>query len=159
MSDEEPSQILPNLFLGNQESARKFPVQVLISALTADEYERYKISPLPAVEWHRFIIDDDDAEPIGFMFETVHSIIRSALMRGKRVLIHCAAGVSRSPTLVAAFLMLEKSWSRKQAIEWIIRRRIFICPNDGFMRQLKDLEDITSLKQQQPQINLDDCVE
>jgi protein tyrosine phosphatase len=147
--DEEPSQILPNLFLGSQESARKFPAQVLVSALTAEEYQRYKVNPPPTVEWHRFILDDDDTEPIGCMFESVHAILHSALLRGKRVLVHCAAGVSRSPTLVAAFLMLEKSWSRKQAIEWITRRRLFICPNDGFMQQLKDLEEEETPKTQQ----------
>lgn len=41
--------------------------------------------------------------------EETSDIIRRALKAGEGILVHCQAGVSRSTTLVAAYLMREHS--------------------------------------------------
>lgn len=50
--------------------------------------------------------------------------------------MHCAAGRSRSATVVAAHLMQKERISAEDAIEEI-RQKWWICPNIGFRQQLE----------------------
>jgi protein-tyrosine phosphatase len=59
---------------------------------------------------------------------------------GGIVLVHCAAGVSRSATVVAAWLMVSKKMSHKEALSFLAARRKVICPNPGFVKQLELFE-------------------
>ncbi len=117
-------------------------ISVVISALTEEEYEDYMISAedFPGIVWHRFVIDDDEDEKISQHFFTVHEIISRALNENKKVIVHCAAGMSRSPSLVIAYLMIENRWCYEEAFDFVKRRRPIIEPNIGFVKQLKALE-------------------
>lgn len=53
--------------------------------------------------------------------------------------MHCHQGISRSATLVLAYLMIHKGMSAKQAVQ-IVRKKREIYPNEGFFQQLSDLE-------------------
>ena len=56
--------------------------------------------------------------------------------KGARVLVHCVEGVSRSASVVIAFLMAEREMSFSTALRVVKRRRQVVCPNLGFVRQL-----------------------
>ena len=64
--------------------------------------------------------------------------IRDALARDPeaRVLVHCAEGISRSVSVVAAFLMASYGWNPKEAVGYIKERRGVANPNFGFVQQL-----------------------
>jgi len=65
--------------------------------------------------------------------------IRNALRDPEaRVLVHCAEGISRSVSVVAAFLMAQFDWSPSQALEYIKERRRVANPNFGFIQQLHE---------------------
>jgi len=66
----------------------------------------------------------------------IHYTLRS---RGK-VLVHCVAGLSRSATLVIAYLMIKHHMPLSQALN-TVRRRREIFPNDGFLQQLIQLNN------------------
>jgi len=55
-----------------------------------------------------------------------------------RVLVHCAEGVSRSVSVVAAYLMASHGWAPMQAIEFIKNKRRIANPNFGFIQQLHE---------------------
>ncbi|XP_040591898.1 dual specificity protein phosphatase 13 isoform X4 [Mesocricetus auratus] len=57
-----------------------------------------------------------------------------------RVLVHCAMGVSRSATVVLAFLMIFENMTLVDAIQTVQAHRD-ICPNSGFLRQLQVLDN------------------
>lgn len=123
--------------------------KVVISALTEEEYEDYMIAKedFPNIEWHRLVIDDDKDERISEHFFKVHSIISQANTDNKNVVVHCAAGMSRSATLVLAYLMIENRWCFEEAFNYVKNRRPIIEPNIGFVKQLKGLEyKLKSLK-------------
>jgi protein-tyrosine phosphatase len=117
-------------------------IKVVISALTEEEYEDNMIAEqdFPNAEWHRLVIDDNPNEPISTHFYTVHTIISKAISNKKNVIVHCAAGMSRSPTLVLAYLMIENKWRYEEAYNYMKTKRPHINPNIGFIKQLKQLE-------------------
>lgn len=56
-----------------------------------------------------------------------------------RVLVHCLMGVSRSATLVLAFLMIVEGLTLREAVA-AVRPHRDICPNPGFLQQLRILD-------------------
>jgi protein-tyrosine phosphatase len=148
------TEIMPHIFIGSRITAVGNPqtkendllepldIKVVISALSEEEYERYQITQedFDTVTWYRLVISDDEDENIYQHFAPVSQIISEAIKENKNVLIHCSAGISRSPTLVIAHLMIEKNWSYEDAYRHIKSRRNFIEPNEGFVIQLRMLQ-------------------
>ena len=54
-------------------------------------------------------------------------------------MVHCVQGVSRSATLVLAFLLTRRGMRLLAATSLLLQARD-ICPNDGFLRQLAELD-------------------
>jgi predicted protein tyrosine phosphatase len=61
-------------------------------------------------------------------------------------LVHCFAGVSRSATIVIAYLMVEYGMTLNDALIHVRKQRYFINPNDGFRRQLQTFQRELNLK-------------
>ncbi|CAK60831.1 unnamed protein product (macronuclear) [Paramecium tetraurelia] len=87
--------------------------------------------------------------------------IDEGLLKGS-VLVHCAAGVSRSAATVIAYLMRKQGMSFQEAFQFARLKRSVVCPNFGFQRQLKQFEREllngngkveTEIAQQQQQIS------
>jgi protein-tyrosine phosphatase len=81
-------------------------------------------------------INDLDTEPIGDYFEVCREFISDAINSGGAVFVHCLMGISRSPTIVAAYLMTTRSWDAEKALALIRAQRPIIDPNDGFRKAL-----------------------
>lgn len=73
-------------------------------------------------------------------FLSCNKFIKSALAGGGSVFVHCYAGVSRSATVVVAYLMQEHSMNMFYALTLVKQRRPVVFPNPGFQRQLLDFE-------------------
>lgn len=61
------------------------------------------------------------------------------------MLVHCYAGVSRSVTIVVAYIMKKYNWNVDEALNFVKEKRVVAKPNDGFMKQLKQFEETLSL--------------
>lgn len=72
-------------------------------------------------------------------FRQAADFIEEALRSRGKVLIHCQCGISRSATLIAAYLMLKKGMDAQEALS-TIRAHRSIFPNQGFISQLCDFE-------------------
>ena len=57
-----------------------------------------------------------------------------------KIYIHCQSGVSRSASIVLAFLLLKRSMRLMDAVR-AVREKRKILPNDGFISQLIALEE------------------
>jgi protein tyrosine phosphatase len=56
-----------------------------------------------------------------------------------RTLIHCAAGISRSPTITVAYLITHYNMHLLNALAFVKYKRSCVHPNDGFLEQLVKL--------------------
>lgn len=98
---------------------------------------------IEGVIYHWLSLDDSIASLIGPTIRAAIEIIKCALTSNEgqgRIFVHCAAGVSRSPTIVVAYLMVAHAMPLKQALGLVIRARPQVLPNIGFIAQLKKLE-------------------
>lgn len=70
--------------------------------------------------------------------------IGQAIEQGGCVLLHCAAGVSRSGAVAVAYVMWHRGLSADAALQVVRAVRPIVTPNDDFMAQLR-LLDVSSL--------------
>ncbi|VBB17983.1 dual specificity phosphatase domain protein [Yasminevirus sp. GU-2018] len=87
--------------------------------------------------YKRIDIADDPTESLDCHFVDVIETIETAFSEGRSVLIHCQAGVSRSATLVVAYVMYKRDMDYLEALSYVRRFRRSIRPNVGFVKQLK----------------------
>lgn len=59
-----------------------------------------------------------------------------------RVLVHCTLGISRSVTIVAAYIMWRWGFCAARALRYIKEKRITASPNEGFIDQLLVWEEL-----------------
>ena len=104
-------------------------------------------------------VSDLDNYPISDHFAEITQFINTAKKANDSVLVHCAAGkkfffkqnyyvrinvcegVSRSASVVCAYLISEYGMEFEEAIQHVKARRNCICPNIGFLNQLEALAE------------------
>ncbi|XP_005058179.2 PREDICTED: dual specificity protein phosphatase 26 [Ficedula albicollis] len=143
-------EVWPGLYLGDQDIAsnRRELLQLRITHVLnashcrwrggADYYEGTGIRYL-GIEAH-----DSPSFDMSPYFYPAADFIHQALNEG-RILVHCAVGVSRSATLVLAYLMIRHHMPLVEAIKTVKDHR-GIIPNRGFLRQLVALDNALRLK-------------
>ncbi|XP_015186277.1 PREDICTED: dual specificity protein phosphatase 19 [Polistes dominula] len=139
--DEKPdmqiSCIIHGLFLSSQDPAvdieilKKYNIKHILSiginlSLKFDGIKYYQCELLDLPESDIFL-----------SVKTCINIIHKN--RHENILIHCNAGVSRSPTIVISYLMTLENMSYDEAYEKVKSKRNCIKPNSGFVEQLKAL--------------------
>lgn len=70
-------------------------------------------------------------------FQELHSIDTELTASFPDVVVHCLAGISRSATVVAAYLMKKYHQSLKDVLCFMKNVRPVVSPNPGFLQQLK----------------------
>lgn len=83
-------------------------------------------------------VDDCGTEPISMHFDGTTEFIRAALKENhkNKVLVHCFQGISRSATIVCAYLIATERMAAMKSIEFVQSKRGCVSPNNGFRQQL-----------------------
>lgn len=130
----------------------KIYISNAVSAGSKEKLEEAKITHILVVgkflkqhfpneyKYKQINVVDTPSEKLTPYFQEAFDFIEA----GERVLIHCAAGISRSSTMAIAYLMMKNKWDYQTAHDLVKKSRPIITPNHGFVNQLKELE--TTLK-------------
>lgn len=138
--DTIPACILENtLYLGSQDS------------VTTENIDRYHLTHILSLGIETPFIDDrkvvkryvpclDLPETnMKDIFEDASAFLDIAIDNNGVVLVHCNAGVSRSASIVIAYLILKVGMSFDDALKLVKGKRPAIQPNSGFVEQLRKL--------------------
>ncbi|XP_075466450.1 dual specificity protein phosphatase 13A isoform X2 [Ascaphus truei] len=94
-----------------------------------------------SVTYHGVAANDVPDFDMSQYFYSASEFIHQALsITGGRLLVHCVVEISRSATLVLAYLMIHQHLSLTQAVRRVQEKR-WVSPNAGFLRQLLRLEE------------------
>lgn len=86
-------------------------------------------------------VADKSEQGLAKFFDEAHQFIDEARRKKCNILVHCLAGVSRSPTFAIAYLMRVNSLSLQDAFNLVKRCRPQIDPNLSFISQLMVYEE------------------
>ncbi|KXJ18502.1 dual specificity protein phosphatase 22-B [Exaiptasia diaphana] len=152
-------KIIPGLFLGNFRDAKDVEklaennithvVSIHDNAMPLLDHLKYKCVQAA---------DSPDQELLPF-FEQCIDFIHECRVNNGCCLVHCIAGVSRSTTIVAAYLMTITTLNWQDTLRAIRVNRAVANPNYGFKRQLQDffnkhVQDVKlSLKSRYPDLD------
>ena len=139
------NQITNTIYLGNMEAAfnikklQKLGIRKVLTVMSAfgNHYPENTFI-------HKTIEIDDDYE------SNIIQYFKECLlfMDGyDKVFVHCAAGMSRSPTIVIAYIMWKKKIFLDEAIKFVKDKRPEISPNLNFMKQLEIFQDLLLKKE------------
>eukprot|EP01084_Bolivina_argentea_P018669 34732_1 len=86
--------------------------------------------------------DKQDSDMLQLM-PPIFAFIDDVIGKGKnKIYVHCMAGMSRSPSIVMAYLMYKFQLTIKHAYIYVINKRSCIRPNYVFLQQLLKYENI-----------------
>ncbi len=138
-----PSKITDNIYQGgetcseNKDNLKKLGVtHILVASIVLEEH-----FPNDFVYLKINVIDDVN-EDIFKYFDNIYKFVDDCISNGGKILIHCAAGISRSTTCTCVYLIKKLKITVEEAIELIQVGRKIANPNEGFMKQLKKWEAI-----------------
>lgn len=156
---DEADEIIDGVYVGGIGSSRnrKFLIRSGIThILTVAE----KIHPsFPELCIYKIIsIKDEEGEDLSPFFVEAKKFIDEAKEMGGKVLVHCHAGASWSPSLVIAYMMLTYHLSLDVCLDFVIQRRSIVAPNFSFLSQLSLLSPSSNNNNNDNNDNVDDDI-
>lgn len=145
------NEIIPGLWLGSSEASANAPLlkshNITYLLTVSPSYTTVKkdvVSTFPdSTPFHdgtfwRLVIPVYDMPTYNLLdhFAISFTFIHAALQIGGGVLVHCAAGASRSATILASYLMRAYKLGALEALNRVREKRPIVRPNVGFLDQL-----------------------
>ncbi|XP_039195558.1 dual specificity protein phosphatase 13 isoform X1 [Crotalus tigris] len=140
-------EVWPNLFLGDHVAAHsrfnlwKMGISHVLNAAHGTLYCQESHDFYGATIEYRGIPAHDlpsfDISP--YFYSSAEFIHKALTTPGGKIFVHCAFGISRSSSLVLAYLMIYHHFSLVKAIQTVKEHR-WIFPNRGFLKQLINLD-------------------
>ena len=136
--DKECSRIAEHIYLGsetvakNHELLRQKGITHVLNCVGFLCPEYFKSDFVYKTLW----LQDSPSEDITSILYDVFDYFEDVREQGGRVLVHCCQGVSRSTSLVIAYLMWREGQSFEDAFQYVKTARGVTNPNMGFACQL-----------------------
>ncbi|XP_034165845.2 uncharacterized protein si:ch211-195b15.8 [Pangasianodon hypophthalmus] len=161
------SRILPQLYLGAESDVTQDCLSAQgISYVLSVSRCCPQPSFLPQSQYLRIPIDDSLRDDLLPWLPQALRFIDGAMSLGCSVIVHCAAGISRSPALAVAYVMYSLRMDLDHAYRFVKERRPTISPNFNFLGQLQLFQHTLPLKSgdanphtQQPITSPDTCTQ
>lgn len=135
MPAELPDKICDRVFLGDLHCARNKHALLHLGVRHVLTVATFRPFYPHVFEYKVVDVEDQDGEDLLCHFEACVEFIDRGVEKGG-VFVHCRAGVSRSATVMIAYVMKKFKLSFKEAMDYVQERRPRICPKGGFRKQL-----------------------
>ncbi|KAF8609804.1 hypothetical protein BDV93DRAFT_518559 [Ceratobasidium sp. AG-I] len=130
-------EIIENLWVGDFGAATSIELLEEAGVKYVVSCMRGKVRVHETMRKHQIPLDDTEEQDVLAYLPATIAFIQNALVSGDGVLIHCMAGMSRSATIAAAYLMHSQGLDPTGALELIREVRPVIQPNPSFLHQLE----------------------
>lgn len=133
----ECQEVVPGLYIGHIGSAKdaavlnRYNITRVVDVSAQPAYE-----PPPGVTVLRIPIPDIATFDIRRILGLTNAFIAQSLLNGHSVLVHCHWGISRSASVILAYLMAFRKLSLQASLQLLSSKRWVINPNQGFRRYL-----------------------
>lgn len=135
--DPIPAHIGHHVWLGSQDAAETLE-SLTKNNITCVLNVGFSEEAFPGqFKWKRISIYDVPEEKLEDRLPEMFQFIEECGAQQQNVIVHCNAGISRSASVVIAWLMWKKLWTFQQALFHVQQARPSIRPNAGFVEQLK----------------------
>jgi len=139
-------RVLPSLFVGPDpregadfEALRSLAITAILSLQTSDDHRdrgvgwEEEAARAAGLDFLSIPVTDFDSANLRHKLPECVKALDQMLKAGHSVYVHCTAGVSRSPTVVVAYLHRCLAWPLAQALSHVTEIRD-CCPNSEAIR-------------------------
>lgn len=141
--DESLNEVTKGLFIGSQDAASNYTglkekeiTHIFNAAIHIDNF-----FPNDFVYKSEALYDEPTFDVTPYL-DSSADYINDTLKNDGKMLVHCNAGISRSSTLILAYLMKWRKLSLDDGLIMVREVRPFARPNARFMMKLKEFETI-----------------
>lgn len=136
-----PSEIIPKVYLGGLDSGTNLQLlqhlNITHIVLAIGEMQPHFPKNFSYLTLH------DAKDSVNFDFSVYFNECANFIETGRSVggvLVHCRAGISRSPTIMIAYMMKKHRMRYEEALQIVLAKRSQALPNNGFREQLMQYE-------------------
>ncbi|KAH3745866.1 dual specificity protein phosphatase 15 [Pelomyxa schiedti] len=139
---DRPDKILEGLYLGdqlnayNREVLEEIGITHVLSVAEIANLDDHLSMFDPTVQVAAIQLPDEASADICVYFDQAIAFIHECIEQGGKVLVHCVWGMSRSATIVAAYVMQALAMEWLVALRCVQLERPVVFPNVGFAKQL-----------------------
>lgn len=130
-------EIIPGLYLGSQEAMDNHLHEIKISHVLSCRSAFGKPPEITEGNWKKIQLADLPDQNISKYFNESYEFIENS---ENGCLVHCQQGISRSATVVIAYLMKKFHVPYMAAHSYVKKLRPQVAPNSGFIKQLLEYE-------------------
>ncbi|XP_052060722.1 dual specificity protein phosphatase 3-like isoform X1 [Mytilus californianus] len=140
------NEVYPGIFIGDKEIAsnieklQKENITHVLNCAQGTKFNQINTSSgyfkNARIQYYGIKANDISTFKMAPEFDKAAEFLDNALKdQGNKVYVHCHQGISRSATIVLAFLMLKRGMTLIEALKTVRDHRA-VHPNDGFVKQL-----------------------
>ncbi|KDE03834.1 hypothetical protein MVLG_05718 [Microbotryum lychnidis-dioicae p1A1 Lamole] len=139
----EAQQILPGLFIGpfqpswNLETLNRLGITHILCIAESREQHLFRAKFPERFVYLILEVRDADDQNLIKIFPQTQAFIDGAIEMGGAVLVHCGDGISRSPAIATAYVMVKHGLTHEDAFQFVQSRRFCVAPRLGFQHQIE----------------------
>eukprot|EP00045_Choanoeca_perplexa_P006799 m.58787 g.58787 ORF g.58787 m.58787 type:complete len:365 (+) comp13791_c0_seq1:219-1313(+) len=138
--DKAPSQVLPFLYVGAEGHAQDGQLLKELGITHVLNLTTRGSKQLEGFTYHTIPIRDCWNQNLATRFDDAFAFIDQCHAAGSKILVHCVAGISRSPTVAIAYIMKTSGVTLQEAYSLVKEKRPSVAPNLDFMGELQQYE-------------------
>lgn len=137
----QASEIIPRLFISDLWTASDHDTLIrlgithvisVVKHLDVSYFSSIKHTWVPVLDRR----GENLSQHFGRIVRKINKALDGKKRKNNKVLVHCVWGMSRSPSLVMAYLMATHGMSFQKALQHVKSKRAVVKPNAGFETQL-----------------------